>query len=176
LIADGRQAAAISRWTDPEAANAIGVVQGQAGRTAEARQSFERALELDSQDPAANLNLGLLLLRGGDAAGARARLERAVAAEPDSAAAWTALGQARSMTQDEKGALECWKKAVELDPKRYDALFNFAIVAGRQGDIPGARRALERFLAGAPVAEFSRERAEAQRLLRRLSTAPQAPS
>ena len=161
----------VGRWTDPEAANAAGVVQGLAGRSAEARQSFERALSLDPNDPAANLNLGLLLLRGGDAPAARERLERAVAAQPDSAAAFSALGQARSMAGDEKGALVCWQKAVSLDPKQYDALFNLAIASGRAGDVPAARRALERFLASAPAASYPRERVEAARLLRSLAGA-----
>ena len=161
----------ITRWTDPEAANAAGVVQAQAGQPAAARQSFERALALDPGDPAANLNLGLLLLRAGDAAGARERLERAVAARPESSTAWNALGQARSMAGDDKGALACWEKAVALDGRQYDALFNLAIASGRAGDAAGARRALERFLTTAPALPYAREREEARRLLRGLGAA-----
>jgi choline-sulfatase len=158
-------AATITRWTDPEAANAAGVVYGEAGQAGQARQSFERALALDPGDPTANLNLGLLLLRSGDAAAAKERLERAVSVRPDVAAAWNALGQARSTSGDETGALACWQKAVSLDARQYDALFNLAIASGRAGDAAAARRALERFLATAPAGPYGREREEARRLL-----------
>lgn len=163
-----RVAEAAPVLTDPEAWNAIGVAQGEAGHAAEARKSFEQALALDGNDPAANLNLGLALLRSGDAAGARARLENAVRLEPLSPMAWNGLGQARSMLAEEAGAIEAWRKALSIDPRRYDALFNLAIATGRSGDTREARRALERFVASAPPRMYGRELAEARRLLRAL--------
>jgi tetratricopeptide (TPR) repeat protein len=70
---------------------------------------------------------------------------------------------------DERGAFEAWRRALEADPRRYDALFNLGIAAGRQGDLATARSCLERFLAEAPRAAYPREYAEARRILRTLA-------
>jgi Flp pilus assembly protein TadD len=157
---------------DPEALNAVGAAQAEAGNLAAARQSFEKAAAADPSDASAKLNLGTLLLRSGDGASAKTQLEAAVRLEPAAPAPWEALGQARAETGDAEGARAAWSKAVELDPRRYRALFNLGIAAGRSGDMPAAASALKRFVAEAPPRSFEAELAESRRLLAAMKARP----
>jgi Flp pilus assembly protein TadD len=174
LVRAGRDSEALEiggfdSFTDPEALNAVGVALARAGRGADARKAFERALKLDPSDSRTHSNLGQLLLAQGNVAAARARLEEAVRLDARSAEDWSRLASARAQMGDERGAFEAWRRALEADPRRYDALFNLGIAAGRQGDLATARSCLERFLAEAPRAAFPREYAEARRILRTLA-------
>jgi hypothetical protein len=58
---------------------------------------------------------------------------------------------------------------VALDPSLYDALFNLGLTAGKNGLRSEARRALERFVATAPRAQYLSDIREARRLLEALS-------
>jgi len=64
----------------------IGQYQQMGGRTADARQSYERALALDSSTPRVHAALAGLLILDGEYANARAALEEALAKVPADAA------------------------------------------------------------------------------------------
>ena len=93
---------------------------------------------------------------------------KALAAEPAAPGTLAALGLAQVQLGDARAALESWDRALALDPTQYDTLFNRAVLAGRTGDTPGARRALERFIATAPATRYATQIAEARKLLRSL--------
>lgn len=148
-----------------------GVVLAEAGRAAEARQAFERALGMDPHNASALQHLGMLCLREKDAAAAKGWFEKALAVEPGRASALTGLGLAQAALGDEKGALDSWTRAVALDPGQHQALFNRAVLAGRLGGREDARKGLEQFLAVASPQRYPRERKEARRLLKSMKWA-----
>jgi arylsulfatase A-like enzyme/Flp pilus assembly protein TadD len=171
LVLAGRSEEALeiadpSVFRDPVALNSIGFALAQSGRLEEACRAFEKALSLAPGDPTATLNLGTALLGLSDLPAARARLEEAVRLAPRSAAAWSSLGTAKARLEDEAGAIVCWRHALELDPAQYGALFNLGMAEGRRGNVAAASRALRLFVERAPSTRFSRELAEARRLLR----------
>lgn len=65
-------------FTDPEALNAIGIAQARAGRTADARKTFERVLAMSPGNAEAHFNLGLARVGLGDEAGAIESWRRAL--------------------------------------------------------------------------------------------------
>jgi tetratricopeptide (TPR) repeat protein len=121
-LADYRRAAE----QDPELAtawNRVGVALGRLGRTEEAREAYEQALEVDPQASAARINLARLRAAGGDQRGAIADLRLVLTQTPDHSGAWAALGLMFHETGQLEMALESYDRALELD--RSDAaVFN----------------------------------------------------
>ena len=154
---------------DPETVNTRGIALSDAGRDREAQEAFRRVLALDAKNVDALTNLGIVRLRENDPRGARDFFERALAVDPAAARAWNGVGVARMRLGDERGAVTAWQKASDLDPKMYDALFNLGLVAGKNGMRKEAREALERFVAGAPAAQYGADIEKARGLLRRLA-------
>jgi Tfp pilus assembly protein PilF len=99
---------------------------------------------------------------------AQSWLERAVARDPSLADAWNALGVARIQQGDRAAAVAAWRKAVEEDPTAALSSLNLAMGLEKAGDHRGAVEALERFV---PLASGA-DRAEAERMLRRLQARP----
>ncbi|HEY6065824.1 MAG TPA: sulfatase-like hydrolase/transferase, partial [Thermoanaerobaculia bacterium] len=153
---------------DPETLDVYGALLAEAGRLEEARSAFRRALELDPNRADVLLHLGMLSLREKDPAAARDWFLKSLAADEKAPGTLAALGLAQVQLGDSRAALESWDRALVLDPKLYDTLFNRAVLAGRTGDVAGARRGLERFVATAPPARYSAQIGEARRLLRAL--------
>jgi Flp pilus assembly protein TadD len=121
----------------------------------------------------AHETLGLLLLRDGDAVSAVAPLRRATTLAPDRANAWNLLGVALERgAGDHTGALAAWQRALELQPDRFDVLFNLATTAADHGEIDIARSSFARFVAEAPPAAWASELPRARERLRALGGAP----
>ena len=153
---------------DSETLQLRGTALAQAGRAAEARQTFERALDKDPRNAAVMVRIAMLCLREKDAAAAKGWFEKALAVEPGQPSALTGLGLAQAALGEEASAYESWTKALAADPRQYDALYNRAVLAGRLGRPEEARRELERFVAAAPPGGYSEKIAEARRLLKAL--------
>ena len=102
----------------------------------------------------------------------RVRLERALELDPEGANAWNLLGVARwQSTRDGGGAIAAWERALELDPARWEALYNVARVASETQRRDLARDALERFVAGAPPDRYADDLAAARAALAQLGRA-----
>ncbi|HXM78129.1 MAG TPA: tetratricopeptide repeat protein, partial [Thermoanaerobaculia bacterium] len=153
---------------DADGLDVRGVALAQTGRTAEARQAFERALGKDPHNAVVMRHLAMLCLREKDAAAAKGWFEKALAVLPGQPSALTGLGLAQAALGDEPSAYESWTKALAADPRQYDALYNRAVLAGRLGRTKEARQGLERFVATAPTGSYAEKIAEARRLLQAL--------
>ncbi len=163
--------AAYAQSDDAETVNARGIAFSDSGREADAKKTFERALELDPKNVDAYSNLGIVALREEDPGRARDLFRKALAIDDRAARAWNGLGVALLRLGDERGSMEAWAKALALDPKLYDALYNLGLVAGKSGLNQKAREALERFVAEAPPAQYGPDIQKARGLLRVLKEA-----
>ncbi len=170
----GRHAEALSVFEhfgetdDPEVLGALGLVLSEAGRQAEARDVLRRLLAADPRSAVGLERLAVVELRSERWAEARDHAEAAVSIDPGLGDSWNYLGTARYNTGDPRGAVEAWQRAIVAQPDNFDAMFNLALVAGQIGDAGLARRALERFVAGAPVDRYGPDIQRARALLREL--------
>ena len=112
-------------------------------------------------------SLGLVELRLERPAAALPHLERAVALEPQRANAWNLLAVARwEGRRDGRAAVDAFSRALELEPQRWDTLFNLGMVAADAGLAAEARTALQRFVREAPPEHAEDARKAAERLER----------
>jgi arylsulfatase A-like enzyme/predicted Zn-dependent protease len=165
------------REPSAEAALERALSASDTGDQERARQILLAALERAPEQAPLHEALGLIELRSGDARAARARLERSIVLDAASANAWNLLGVARWQgARDGDGAIAAWQRALELDPTRWEALYNVARVASETGRREVARDALERFIADAPVDRYADDLAAARAALARLEVDGSGPS
>ncbi|HEX9942735.1 MAG TPA: sulfatase-like hydrolase/transferase [Thermoanaerobaculia bacterium] len=150
---------------DPQSLNAYGLALSEAGRQKEAFEVLQRALKADPDNPKAYEQLGLVELRLGHWAQARDRSRQALRLNPRLARAWNDLGVALYQLGQKDEALDAWQKAVDLQPDLWDALWNLGTKAAERGRVEQARKALERFAAGAPPARYGPDIAKARAFL-----------
>ena len=122
------------------------------GRTAEARASFERALELKPNLEAARFNRGLTYLRSGDPTKAFADLNQLWADEHSALRADAAyhLGIAADRLGRPAEAETWLDRALTLDARLDGALMYIGMLRERRGDLQGAGRAFLDYLAAHP--------------------------
>ncbi len=107
---------------EPEMAmahNNLGLAYQALGMLKEAREAFQKAIDLDTDDLAvayAHNNLGNLLRQQGDYEGAMKQYLLALRRKPDYAVAWANLGDMHAKKGNFAEAIQCYKKALELDP------------------------------------------------------------
>jgi arylsulfatase A-like enzyme/Tfp pilus assembly protein PilF len=154
---------------EPNTLNALGIAFADSGRTAEAEETFRKALAADPDDLEAHENMGIVRLRAEDLSGARDSFRRALAIDERSPRAWNGLGVSQARLGDERGAVDSWGRAVALDPKMYDALFNQGLMAAKLGLRQQAREALERFVSSAPRARYGADIEKAHGVLKTLA-------
>jgi tetratricopeptide (TPR) repeat protein len=112
----------------------------RAGRTEEALDALDEALERRSEDVALLLARGALLDRTGRLEDALADMRAAVAAAPDSALPLNALGYTLAdRTRHFDEAYRLVRRAIELDPGNAAILDSLGWVYYRQRKLPEAR-------------------------------------
>ncbi len=124
------------------------------GRFAEARESLEKTLVLDSGFAEARRMLGEIVLRTGDAAGSLAHFRQALALEPRSAHAYAGLGKALIQLKRYEEAADAMETAVAIDPQLAALRLNLSHAYRALGRLDEAK--LEATL----FAELNRRRAE----------------
>ena len=112
---------------------------------AEAREAYERALELDPEHPDAHVNLGRLLHEAGNAGYAETHYRKALAARPEDATAAFNLGVALEDLGRAEEALAIYERAAEIDPSNADAYFNAARLCEQAGHVAAALRHLKAY-------------------------------
>ena len=112
----------------------------EASSPGEAREAYERALELDAEHADAHVNLGRLLHEEGQAAQAQAHYRRALKARPDDPTAIFNLGVVLEDLHRPAEAVALYERAAELDPEDADAHFNAANLRDKLGDPAAALR------------------------------------
>jgi tetratricopeptide (TPR) repeat protein len=122
------------------------------GKVAEARASFDRALELDAKLGAARFNRGVTSLRAADYAAATGDLQLVWADEqsPLRADAAYHLGIVADRL-DRPADAETWlDRALTLDPSLDGALLYIGVLRERRDDLQGAGRAYLEYLRAHP--------------------------
>ena len=105
----------------------------EASSPAEAREAYERALELQPDHASAHVNLGRILHEAGDPRAAEPHYLAALEVRPEDATAAYNLGVALEDMGKLPEALLAYQKAVRLEPDNADAHFNAASLAERLG-------------------------------------------
>ncbi|HVT61416.1 MAG TPA: sulfatase-like hydrolase/transferase [Thermoanaerobaculia bacterium] len=152
----------------PRTMDALALALSEAGRQDEAAAVLERVLARFPDDATAIEQQGLVELRRGRWEAAAARSRRALELNDRLPRAWNDLGVALYQLHQPAAALDAWQHAVDLDGHLLDALWNLGTKAAEQGRAEQARRALGRFIALAPAAEYAGDLAKARALLRGL--------
>ena len=116
----------------------------------EARGWFERALAVDSTNPAIKLSLGQIALAEGRLTEARTLLQESLAVDLNSFEAWSALGMVFARQGDVEGAVIAWERARQIDSGFSDLLFNLGLAHAQLGNLFQAIGYLEDYAAGAP--------------------------
>jgi tetratricopeptide (TPR) repeat protein len=150
---------------DPQTLNAYALALSDAGRQKEAFEVLERVLQADADNPKAYEHLGLVELRLDHWPQARDRSRRALELNRRLPLAWNNLGVALYQLGQKDEALDAWQQAVDLKPDLWDALWNLGTKAAERGRKDLARKALERFAAGAPPARYAADIAKARAFL-----------
>ncbi len=153
---------------DPQSLNAYALALSEAGRQKEAFAVLQKVLENDPDNPKSFEQLGLVELRLNHWAQARDRSRQALALNPKLPLAWNDLGVALFQLGDKAGALDAWQKAVDLQPDLWDALWNLGTEAAGLGRTEQARKALERFAAGAPPSRYGPDIEKARAFLKQV--------
>ena len=126
----------------------LGVVQMKLGETSAAGESFQKAIELDSDNPYAHRMLGYTYLQAGDLPSAELYVKRAVALAPDDAKAYLLLGTVSYRLGEMDDAEANFKSAISVDPVPSEPYFNLAMLCAKDGRPEQARefyaQALER--------------------------------
>lgn len=152
---------------EPDAMSALALALSEAGRQREAWELLQRVLKIDPDNARACEQLGLVELRLGHWPQARDWSRRAVDRQRQLPRAWNNLGVALWQLGAKEKALDAWQQAVDFDPRLWDALWNLGLKAAELGRPAQARKALERFAAGAPP-RYGEDVAKAREMLRRL--------
>jgi tetratricopeptide (TPR) repeat protein len=115
------------------AQNNLGYVLAAQGRTSEAIEHYQKALEIYPGYAEADINLGRVFLDEGRLDEAGEYFQRAVKVKPDSAEAHNDLGILFASQGRIAEAIENYQRAVELNPDLAEAYNNLGILFASQG-------------------------------------------
>jgi predicted Zn-dependent protease len=119
---------------DADAVYGLALAYQKAGKAAEARATFARALALAPKDADIVRDSGIQMLLAGRAEEGIARLKEATALSPVDGVAQFYLGVALKERGEFADAALAFQRAVEADPDQADALYNLGISLGNAGD------------------------------------------
>ena len=162
----------LTRLGDSRYWSAYGLALSEKGDQDAAGRALAQALKIDPENAVAYERSSLVALRRGDFAAARRAAERSVELNDALARGWNDLGVACWQLGDHDGALAAWTKAGERDASLADVWWNLGMKSLEVGRYESGRRALERFVAVAPVERYARDLAEAKRILRQFGGMP----
>jgi tetratricopeptide (TPR) repeat protein len=143
---------------DPKSAEALyglGSAYLQQQKTDEARECFERALQLHADYPGtppnAWNNLGILAAREGKTDLAIQHFQRALQIDPEHSIALQNLGSAYRQKKDWPQAKRMLERALAINPDDPEANYSLGMVYAQQNDTERAYEYLQKALAGRPV-------------------------
>lgn len=111
----------------------------------QAREVYQRLLQLDPDHADAHVNLGRLLHEDGAPAAAEKHYRRALEIDPGHETAAFNLGVALEDLGRFRDAIEAYQHALEIDPQNADAHFNLAGLYERRGEKAAALRHLKMY-------------------------------
>jgi len=120
------------------------------GKMEEASGEFQKAVELDANDPVARLNLAYTYDRQGRTEEAIAEYRRAIELDPSNLLAYNNLGVLYDKMGKYDEAIGEFQRALEIDPSDANALKNLdnakknkAVIQEREGELAELRREVE---------------------------------
>jgi len=99
---------------------------------------YEKALELDPDNPAALRKMAFALFREGKYDAAREKFEKLTRIAPQVPMVWKNLGVVYRFMEKYDKAADCARKALELDPNTREAHYMLGMAAQERGDIQAA--------------------------------------
>jgi tetratricopeptide (TPR) repeat protein len=123
----------------------LGAVNSVEFKLPQAKVNFERALQMNPQNPYYILHYGILLGRMGDTAGALREMKRAEQLNPTYARAYFNLGSLEARIGSYKEAKEQLETGIRLDPEYKEAYYTLARVYQRLGMSEKSQEALRKF-------------------------------
>lgn len=117
----------------------------EASSPRQARDAYNRALDLDASHAGARVNLGRLMHEDGHPLAAAHHYRLALAAHPDDAIAAFNLGVALEDLGRPTEAIAAYERAIAADPASADAHFNLAGLYEKDGKPAGAIRHLKAY-------------------------------
>lgn len=143
---------------DPQSAEAyygLGSAYLQQQKTNEARQCFERVLQLHAAYPGtvpnAWNNLGILSAREGNTDLAIQQFQRALQIDPEHSIALQNLGSAYRQKKDLPAAKQALEQSLTLNPEEPEANYSLGMVYAQQNDPTHAYEYLQKALAERPI-------------------------
>ena len=143
---------------DPQSAEAfygLGSAYLQQQKSNEARQCFERVLQLHTTYPGtlpnAWNNLGILAAREGNLDAAIQQFQRALQIDPEHSIALQNLGSAYRQKKDWPAAKQALEHSLALNPEDAEANYTLGMVYAQQNDAEHAYEYLQKALAARPV-------------------------
>lgn len=118
----------------------LGVVQLKLQEPIKALASFQKAIELDNNNPYANRMLGFTYIQLDDLEKAEKHLQRAIDLAPDDAQSYVLLGTVCYSLGNEERAESQFKGAIAADPMPNEPYFNIAMICANQGRMKDARQ------------------------------------
>jgi tetratricopeptide (TPR) repeat protein len=126
--------------------NLLGWCYHQQGKTKEAVQSFERAIELAPDQESNYLDLGTVLIRNGRPLVARVLAENAIRRFPNSARIHEMKGLVEMSLSHYSDAVALYARSVQLDPTSPEAHLGLAVAQSEAGMIAEATTTYEQGL------------------------------
>jgi arylsulfatase A-like enzyme/Flp pilus assembly protein TadD len=134
-----------------------GLALARLRRSQEAFAMFQRAGEVDPENPMVPVYLGTFHLMGGQREKARASYEEALATSPGMVQAHRSLAIMASEEGRTEEALTHWRKAAGSDPREYAKLLTIGAGLWSSGRTAEARPLLELFVSTAPGETYGEE-------------------
>jgi Flp pilus assembly protein TadD len=110
----------------------------------QAREAYQKALDLESKNLAAQAGIARTYALAGDTERASAMLGKLAAAHPRNAGLWAEWAMLRTRAKDLDGAIACWQKAVALEPKNPAFAKTYGFTLARAGQYEEAYTWLSR--------------------------------
>jgi tetratricopeptide (TPR) repeat protein len=133
--------------------NVLGHSFWKTGDLERARETFERGLSIDNENPALVTNYGNVCLslfhktkEPGSLGKAIELFKKAVELEPKNAQAYAGLGTAHLISRDLGAAMNDWKKVLEILPSHADSAYNLSRAYLTMGDKRKASDFIQKFM------------------------------
>lgn len=126
--------------------NQDGLKLYRAKRLSEAKEAFQRVINLQPDNAVAHNNLGLIYMEQGKGKEAEIRYKAALKANPDYPQALNNLALLYSKEGSYEEAIRLYKNALKIDPYYPEAHLNIAILLERSGYIEEAKRHYSSFV------------------------------
>lgn len=144
--------------TDPTVARRHAVIAAESGKPADAIESWRVVVAAKPEDAEAWMSLGDLYAQTGDAAKSEAAYKKVVELDPEHAyRTYFNLGAVienrdNLSEADNRKAADAFRKAIEIKPDYALAYRHLGYTLLRSGDLPGAKKAFQKYLELEPKA------------------------